>query len=174
MHSILKAALFATILACCGASATEVPSYIGRRVSTPEDAQAIRKVVEDFQFAIKTKDARQLSSLMLSSNMLFRSPARPETIKNVREKIDRNFDGIPEGGFRDFLNFVANEKRPVEERFYNVQITQDDNVAWVMFDYDFLLDNKATNHGVENWQLMKNAEGQWKIVSVVWTMHAPK
>lgn len=175
MRNMLNAALFAAVLVTGAASAAETPSYIGRRIATLEDTQAINKVVADFQAAIKAKDVRLLSSLMLNSNMLFRSPAPPEVIKSVREKVDPNFDGIADGGgYRDFINFLMKEKAAVEEKFYNVQISQDDNVAWVMFDYEFLIDAKTTNYGVETWQLMKNADGQWKIISVLWTTHVLK
>lgn len=64
--------------------------------------------------------------------------------------------------------------KPVEEKFYDVRITQDDNLALVMFDYEFLVDGKMENYGIESWQLMKTA-GKWKIFSVVWSQHpAPK
>ncbi len=57
----------------------------------------------------------------------------------------------------------------VEERFYNVRITQDDNTAVVMFDFDFRINDKITNHGLETWQMMKNKDGDWKIASVFWS-----
>jgi ketosteroid isomerase-like protein len=173
MHSLFKAALLAAVFAASVASAAEVPSYIGRRVSTPEDAQAIRKVIDDFQSAIRTKDVRLLSSLVVSETLLWASPPPPEAIKAMREKLGPDFNGLRDGAFRDFSRFIGSSKVPVEEKFYNIQITQDANLAWVMFDYEFLQDNRTTNHGVETWQMMKSAEGQWKIVSVLWSMHRP-
>jgi ketosteroid isomerase-like protein len=174
MRSFLTAAILAALLASASAAAADVPSYIGRRVSTAQDTEAINKVIDDFKAALKAKDVRLLSSLMLNSNILFAAPMPPEMIKRIREKSDPNFDGLPPGGFREFARFVGEAKDPIEEKFYNVKITQDDNVAWVMFDYEFLQNNKSTNHGVETWQMMKNADGQWKIASVVWTMHPSK
>jgi len=40
-------------------------------------------------------------------------------------------------------------------KFYNVKITQDGNVAWVMFDYEFVREGKTQNYGIETWQMMK-------------------
>jgi hypothetical protein len=40
-----------------------------------------------------------------------------------------------------------------------------------MFDYEFVEDNRTGNYGVETWQMMKNADGQWKIASVFWSTH---
>jgi ketosteroid isomerase-like protein len=173
MRSLFTAVLLAGVFVASVASAAEVPSYIGRRVSTPEDTQAIRKVIDDFQSAIKTKDVQLLSSLVVSESLLWDSPPPPEGIKAMRQRLGPNFNGLRDGAFRDFSRYIGTSKLPVEEKFYNVQITQDAHLAWVMFDYEFVEDNRTTNHGVETWQMMKSAEGQWKIVSVLWSMHRP-
>jgi ketosteroid isomerase-like protein len=171
MRFLLKTAIFATILASSAAWAADAPSYIGQRASTSEDTQAIHKVIDDFQAAIKTKDTRRLASLMHSSNVLFTSPAPPAVIQSIRDKMDPNFDGLNPSGLRDFIRFIGTPGHAYEEKFYNVQITQDGNLAWVMFDYEFVADGKSSNHGVETWQMMKTADGQWKILSVVWSQH---
>jgi ketosteroid isomerase-like protein len=173
MPSLFKVALFAALLFAGAASAADAPAYIGRRVSTPEDTQAIRKVIDDFQVAIRTKDVNLLTSLVMGENLLWASPPPPQVIRELKGKLGPDFNGLREGAFRDFARFIGSSKVPVEEKFYNVQITQDANLAWVMFDYEFVQDNRTTNHGVETWQMMKSADGQWKIVSVVWSMHRP-
>jgi ketosteroid isomerase-like protein len=171
MLKTLRAALIATLLSCAVAHAADQPAYIGQHASTPEDTQAINKVIADFQAAIKTKDAQLLTSLMVDENLLWASPPPPQVLANARAKVGPNFRNIPEGGFRRFRDFIASSKVPVEEKFYNIRITQDANLAWVTFDYEFLQDNRAGNHGVETWQMMKDADGQWKIVSVFWSTH---
>jgi hypothetical protein len=77
------------------------------------------------------------------------------------------------GGYAEFARFIETSKGAIEEKFYNVKITQDTNVAWVMFDYEFLIDGKAQNYGVETWQMMKVTGDKWKIASVMWTMNHP-
>lgn len=172
MRFFSSAFLLASILWCGGAGAANpVPDYIGRHVSTPQDTQAINKVIEDFQVAIKTKDSKLLSTLVLNANILFDSPLGPEGIAMVRNKRDVNFDGIRAGAYSEFARFIGMAKESLEEKFYNVKITQDGNVAWVMFDYEFLENGKTQNYGVETWQMIKAADSQWKIVSVIWTMH---
>jgi ketosteroid isomerase-like protein len=170
VRKILQAAL-AAIFVIASAGAAEPPSYIGHTTSTPEDTQAIRKVIDDFQGAIKTKNVQLLSSLMLDEDLLWASPPPPERLREARDKMGANFKGIPPGMFRGFSKFIAESKVPVEERFYNVRITQDANVAWVMFDYEFVMDNRPTNHGIETWQMMKGPDGTWKIASVFWSTH---
>jgi hypothetical protein len=106
---------------------------------------------------------------MVNADIPFVAPASPKGIKFLRDKYDPNASGLRAGGFYDFSKFIETATVPVEEKFYNVKITQDGHVAWVMFDYEFLKDNKVSNYGIETWQMMKSAEGKWKIASVWWT-----
>ena len=38
------------------------------------------------------------------------------------------------------------------------------------FNYDFVINDKVQNTGIEHWQVCK-MDGQWKILSVTWTVH---
>ena len=38
------------------------------------------------------------------------------------------------------------------------------------FNYDFVINDKVTNSGLEIWHVCK-IDGQWKILSVVWTVY---
>jgi len=147
------------------------PAYIGKHVSNPADTSAIQKVVDDFQLAIKKHDAKLLSTLVLNSHILFDSPWPPEAAAKFRETRDVTFNGIRAGGYEDFARFVGTSKENIEEKFYNVKITQDGNVAWVTFDYEFAVNGKSQNYGIESWQLMKVPGNEWKIFSVVWSMN---
>jgi ketosteroid isomerase-like protein len=172
VRRILSACIIASTLVC-GAAAAEVPAYIGKYVTSPQDTTAINKVIDDFQAAIKTKDRKLLSTLVLDSNILFDAPMSPEDVAYVRDKHDVTFNGMRAGGYNDFVRFIGMEKGAFEEKFYNVKITQDGHVAWVMFDYEFIKDGKTQNYGVETWQMMKAADSKWKIASVMWTMNRP-
>jgi len=156
-----------------GMAADNPPPYIGKHTSTEQDTAAINKVIEDFGTAIKTRNSKLLSTLVLHSNILFDAPMAPDGVAMVRNKMDVNFDGIRASGYSDFARFIGTTKDQVEEKFYNVKITQDKNVAWVMFDYEFVSNGKTENYGIETWQMMKVADDKWKIVSVIWTMNRP-
>lgn len=175
MSVSFRAAVLAAALICSPVFAADLPSHVGRYETTPEDIAAINKVVQEFQTALKTKDVKLLSSLMLNSNILWASPATPKGIAEVREKIDVNFDGLSPMGYPGFAEFIQTEKQVVEERFYNVRITQDRHVAFVLFDFDFRIGGKVINHGLEAWQMLKALDGKWKIVTVYWSSKgAPK
>lgn len=139
-----------------------------KAVGTPEDKAAIEAVIQDFQSSLKSKDMKKLSSLMLHSNILWASPVPDKLVSEIRRDTDPNFDGVRAGGFNDFVLSVKNDKKSVEEKFYDVKITQDRDVAWVLFDYEFLSDGVVQNYGVEAWQMVKR-EGKWKIFSVTWS-----
>ena len=40
----------------------------------------------------------------------------------------------------------------------------------VTFNYDFVVNDKVTNSGIEHRQVCK-VDGQWKVLSVVWTVY---
>lgn len=145
------------------------PAYVGSRESSATDLQAIERVTVDFRTALKTRNGKLLSSLLLNDRILFTSPRSPAGVRKQREESNAHADGVAPGGAQDFIRFVATSKLPIEERFYNIKIVQDGHLAWVTFDFDFLEDGKIENHGVEVWQMLKTADESWKILSVVWS-----
>ncbi|GGC66187.1 nuclear transport factor 2 family protein [Undibacterium terreum] len=179
--SLLSAGLLSTGLLYSGSALAQPTTqssqsnHIGRHDSNPADIAAINQVTQDFRAALISKNIKQLSSLMLNSNILFSSPGSASFVKKINDSTDVNFDGIRSGGYPAFADFVANSADAIEEKFYNIKITQDGHVGWVMFDFEFLSNKKVENYGVETWQLLKAADGKWKIFSVVWSSHgAPK
>lgn len=74
--------------------------------------------------------------------------------------------------FQDFHTFLL-DKEEQEEIFKNIHIENDDAIASVTFDYSFLSDHQVANSGKEFWQLIKT-DGQWKIVSLIYTLKSDK
>jgi len=60
-----------------------------------------------------------------------------------------------------------------EEKFDNIQIIEDGNLASITFDYSFWYKQKMFNWGKEFWHLIK-IDGKWKITSVVFSMELTK
>jgi ketosteroid isomerase-like protein len=166
--------LIGTLLLVTTAEAA-VPAYLGRYQSTPEDVAAIRQLTQDFHDALVAKNARQLSTLVFNSNILFASPASPEKVKTINDKQDVNFDGVAPGGFERFAEFVGTAPGAMEERFYDMKVVQDGHLGWVSFDFEFLQEGKVTNYGLETWVVLKTQGDKWKILSNIWSSHgAPK
>ncbi len=70
----------------------------------------------------------------------------------------------------EFAQFLAASKDKIEEKVHNIEIRQDGPLGLVTFNYDFVVNDKITNSGIEHWQVCK-IDGQWKILSVVWTVY---
>ena len=171
MISVRAIPCLLTLLICH--SNSYAAERISRHESNPEDIQAITQITKDFQQAIINKDVKLLSGLMLNSKIPFESPSSPEMVKMVRDKFDVNFDGTNSDSYGSFAQYLKSEKAKLSENFQNINITQDGHIAWVMFDYEFLKDNIPQNYGIETWQMLKTAEGKWKITSVIWSTHLP-
>lgn len=158
-----------------GAAQAQSTDHIGRYESTLSDKAAILQVTQDFRDALVGKDGKKLSALLLSPQILFSSPPSPSYVKKRQADGDSAFNGIDPKSAAGFIEFVATSKLPIEEKFYNIKVTQDGHLAWVSFDFEFLENSKIENTGLEAWQLLKTVDGSWKIFSVVWSSHgAPK
>jgi len=171
MNRLINASALTVALLFSTAAFAEDPVYIGRHQSSSEDVNAIMQLTKDFRTALIDKNVKQMSTLMFSSDILFASPASAATVKMINDKEDVNFDGVPSGGYGRFAQFVGSTRGPIEERFYNIKITQDGHLAWVIFDFEFVQDSKVARYGVEAWQVLKTAGDKWKILSIVWSSH---
>ena len=168
-----KLLMIVSLAACLfgHASSRAEETYASRRETSPDDSRAIHRVLTQFMDAIKTKNPKALSTLVLNDNILFTSPTGGNDKQKINDSSDVNFDGIRYGNCSSFLQFLGSSKESLEEKVYNVHVTQDGLVAWVMFDYQFSLAGKVSNHGVETWQMFKPDGKTWKILSVVWSSH---
>lgn len=151
------------------ASAKAAPDYIGTYHSTPEDEAAIRDVIARFDRGIREKDGDLLKSTFLHNEILFISPPIQSVIEDVRKRYDADFMKVgPMSEAMNFVNSISTTESDVAENFYNIKITQDQTYALVTFDYEFVMDGKVTNYGIEVWQLFK-VDGRWGIASVNWS-----
>ena len=137
--------------------------------SNADDLTKIRSVLEEFGQDIIHKDAYALTKLMLNPNVLFHEIDDQKDVDSAR-KYNAQFDGIGPSGLDGFAKFLSTSKDKLEEKFHNIEIRQDGNLGLVTFNYDFVVNDKVTNAGVEHWQVRK-IDGQWKILSVTWTSY---
>jgi ketosteroid isomerase-like protein len=139
--------------------------------SNADDLTKIRSVLEEFRQDVIHKDAYALTKLMLNPNVLFHSIDNQEAVDSAR-KYNAQFDGIGPSALDGFAKFLSTSKDKLEEKFHNIEIRQDGDLGLVTFNYDFVINDKVTNSGVEHWQVRK-IDGQWKILSVTWTRYVP-
>jgi hypothetical protein len=137
--------------------------------SNADDVTKIRGVLEEFRQDVIRKDGYALTKLVLNPNVLFHHTNTQEEIDGVR-KYDAQFDGIGSSQLDEFAKLLATSKDKLEERFRNIEIHQDGPLGLVTFNYDFVINDKVHHSGLEAWQVCK-IDGQWKILSVVWTIY---
>jgi ketosteroid isomerase-like protein len=137
--------------------------------SNADDLTKIRSVVEEFRQDITHKDVYALTKLMLNPNVLFHEIDDQKEVDSAR-KYNAQFDGIGPSDLDETAKFLSTSKDKLEEKFHNIEIRQDGDLGLVTFNYDFVINDKVTNSGVEHWQVRK-IDGQWKILSVTWTSY---
>ena len=136
--------------------------------SNADDLTKIRSVVEEFRQDVIHKDGSALTKLMLNPNVLFHHINNQEEVDSAR-KSNAQFDGVGPSQLDGFVKLLATSKDKLEEKFNNIEIRQDGVLGLVTFNYDFVINDKVHHSGLEVWQLCK-IDGQWKILSVTWTI----
>ncbi|UGQ48245.1 nuclear transport factor 2 family protein [Massilia endophytica] len=131
--------------------------------------QEIEKIVHQFQRNIIEKDAAALGALFLEKDNSWLTVLSDESYETMKAKHGSNMPRVRSSNYASFVKFVGESKRPVEEKFYNVQIHTNGYVATVYFDFDFLDSGNVVNKGAESWHLVRTNEG-WKISSMVYSI----
>ena len=159
---------FIVLLTCvlAGQALAQHPEF----KSNADDLTKIRSVLEEFRQDIIHKDGYAITKLMLNPNVLFHTIDDQKKVDSAR-KSNAQFDGIGPSALDGFASFLSTSKDKLEEKFHNLEIRQDGPLGLATFNYDFFINDKVTNSGVEVWQLRK-IDGQWKILSLTWTSYS--
>lgn len=140
------------------------------------DTQSVAAVIAAFSACIIDKDKDRFVKLFLHENTAWQSVTGDTNLQKMREKHPEavKVRVNPKHNPLSFIDSIVASKGRQEEKFRNVKIETDGDIASVWFDYSYHDGNKETNHGKEAWHLLRTDEG-WKITSVVWSVNwAPK
>ena len=137
--------------------------------SNADDIRKISNLVEEFRQDVIHKDGYAITKLILNPDVLFHHINNQEEVDSARKQ-NAQFDGIGPSQLDGFAKLLATSKDKLEERFRNIEIRQDGPLGLVTFNYDFVINDKVHHSGLEVWQVCK-IDGQWKILSVAWTIH---
>lgn len=141
---------------------------------TTNDADAIHRVIETFRTAIIARDKPGFLALFHDGPLVWQSVLSDATVVRAREKRPDSIKARvnPVSTPQSFIETIASDEKRNEEKFWNIQIHTDGDIAAVTFDYAYFYDNAETNHGKESWLLVRT-EGGWKITSVVYSVDLP-
>ena len=161
--------VFLALLMCGLVSQASAQDAEPKFNSNGDDLTKIRGVLEEFRQDIIRKDGYAITKLMLNPNVLFHEIDDQKEVDSAR-KSNAQFDGIGPSQLDGIAKLLATSKDKLEEKFRNVEIRQDGDLGLVTFNYDFVINDKVHHSGLEIWQLCK-IDGQWKILSVTWTIY---
>ena len=162
-------AVFLALLMCGLASQASAQGPEPKFNSNADDLTKIRSLLEEFRQDIIHKDGYAITKLILNPDVLFHHINNQEEVDSAG-KYNAQFDGVGPSQLDGFVKLLATSKDKLEEKFYNIEIRQDGDLGLVTFNYDFVINDKVANSGVEHWQVRK-IDGQWKILSITWTSY---
>jgi len=171
---LLSLAAFAIPSAAHAQAAPAAASTAGSTPMSAADRAAIEQVVERFRTAIIAKDKPGFLALFLPGSVAWESAIGDESLQRLRGKRPETQKVKPDPQHNpvSFIDGIVTEPQSTEEKFRNLRIDGDADVASVVFDYSFHEGNRETNNGVEAWHLVRTEQG-WRIVSVIWSMNLP-
>src|SRR3984885_13672921 len=140
-----------------------------QNVQATSDTAAIGKIFNSFMQAIVKKDSATLTSVFANTPSAWVEVhvRGAQTVAYLKQKYP-TIPFIAIGNYKDFIKFVTHTKDQLEEKFYNVRIRTDGSVASLSFDYSFWSNNKKSNWGEENWELIFDGT-DWKIGGIFWS-----
>src|SRR5690349_19280485 len=165
----LGAVVFLPLLICGLVSQASAQDARPKFNSNGDDLTKIRGLLEEFRQDILRKDGYALTKLVLNPDVLFHHTNTQEEIDSAR-KYNAQFDGIGPSQLDGSAKLLATSKDKLEEKFRNIEVRQDGPLGLLTFNYDFVINDKVHHSGLEVWQMCK-IDGQWKILSVVWTIY---
>lgn len=128
--------------------------------------EQIQQVMKDFFASIKEKDSAKFYPLFFD-NVVWVGTYKEKSFEKIEHKSHKAKPFFSDS-YQEFFKSISG-KKPVEEKYDNVKIIEDGNVASVNFDYSFWYDNKMLNWGKEIWTLVKIYD-KWRITSVIFSM----
>jgi hypothetical protein len=130
---------------------------------------AIEEVVEDFRIAIINKDKTKFLNLFHKGEIPRVGVFSESSLKYVQKKHPKAV-GVTTSSYHEFIEWIIVQKEKIDEKFWNLKVNTDQNIASVYFDYSFHKGDIKSNWGQESWQLIKTNKG-WKINSVVYSIN---
>lgn len=158
--STLSRVFFLLVLAGLSAVAKAQPAGEG---------PAIRALMQQFDQAIQKKDLGALRDLFFEGRIVWRSTAHPSSRAMLERAGGRTVKAVEEQGAYEMLQDPRTASLAFRETFGEPAIVTDGQMASVTFNYDFRINDRIQNWGLENWQLAK-VDNQWKIVSLLFSV----
>lgn len=152
-------------LALCPATAHEIPPGAAKHQVSAEDQRAIKVVLATYTRAVSTSDEAVFSGILLNEQIPFFSTdglAQQHASQQLPDT--RQYQGFRDAVFRSHQHLT--------QRFYNVNIEQDGELASVSLDFVTLV--AGTQRGSYGWKTLQliKVGGAWKIASEFYSAYS--
>lgn len=122
----------------------------------PVDEQAeVLLVVEEFRRCLREKDWRAFETLFLEAD----TPWIGTVAKAGQARVEA-------AGILDADGLYRVTRAEFQE---HIEVDVRDGLSTLLADYEFVVDGRVRNHGIEAWSLVDTTSG-WKIVSVLYSL----
>jgi len=138
--------------------------------SHTQNKEALKQVLNTFMVSIVKSDSISFYGLFLEKSVNWVGIYKDKS-QQKRWENDPKSDTFFTDNYKSFFRSVKGGN--CEEKFDNIEIIEDGNLASINFDYTFWFKKKMLNWGKEFWHLIK-IDGKWKITSVVFSMELTK
>jgi hypothetical protein len=159
MNNVIRAALLLALL--CGPAVSH---------ASETDEKDIKAVIESFRTAIIQRDKPRFLTLFVSPDVPWQGVLTDEGLVQLRHfdahaaKVAYDSRSTP----GTFLDSIIRSKKSSEEKFSNIKVDTDGEVATASADYEFLSGEKLVNSGRECWLLVRTGAG-WKITTLAFS-----
>lgn len=142
----------------CPAMALEVPPGAAKHEVSAADQRAIKDLLATYTRAVSTCDEAAFSGILLNEQIPFFST-------DGLARRDASQQPPDTRKYQDFRDAVFRSHQHLTQRFYNVSIEQDGELASVSLDFVTLL--TGTQRGSYGWKTLQLIKigGDWKIAS---------
>ena len=143
----------------------------------PTDIAALPPLLDRFAAAFRERDVKGFPDLFYSANpqeVIWQFVVEDNRLARVQKfkPEARKARHVPDNNYLSAIQAIAADPLPTEEKFSNVRIDTDGEVASVNFDYVVTVGGKDQNWGREMWHLVRTERG-WKIISVIYSARDP-
>ncbi len=121
------------------------------------DEKAVREVIDKLFDGMRMADSSMVSGLFHRDVRMMTSyeDASGSTV-------------LKEGSLEAFLSAIGTPHPEVwDEKIWNIEVRIDDNLAQVWTDYAFYVGERFSHCGVDAFQLVKDDNGDWRIVNLI-------
>ena len=167
--SFIKKLLLPTCLVCM---LFNINVQANEKVNSTE-IKNIEAVIEAFRISLINKDKPVFIELFYNDAVPWLGTVSDETMAHTPpppKEGGRQRTKVGGGNYLSFIDWIVKTPKKIEEKFWDIKIINDEDIASVHFKYSFHQDDKKTNWGDEAWHLVRTEQG-WKIASVIYSIN---